>query len=422
MLALGPALSASYKSLGRGESRHLQTDMTGQFGLTDPLGTLDIGYGLSQFVGVTMRWFIDPGFPNRVYGFNMHVATENMSAMLDTPTADYIDSLQESLMPWQSKVITASVLAVVCELNAELDHSIEYFESLWNAPYVDPSSPASQDIWTQEDIYHVGMLMPVESDNTNLVIAKWNDNLNESFGSHLWQYSLSRQKYMGSWRVNRSSVELVNAIPLNQKVDDHCLLRSNWLSLAFLMTRQFKEFDWRYGTSGRDLYQKNIKSDATLLACMVWSRIVALAPKTMIDRSPNPQCVPEGLPELYYETNVAVETVAVTIKPGWGILVVLALYPVLLLSSIVFRIIIWPCSPIGEGFGLISLLASVEERSLALLEGAGLSRKLDRPVFVGYFVRRRNDDTDVAEAAEITSMLKTKQMKSEELSKGTKYH
>lgn len=155
---------------------------------------------------------------------------------------------------------------------------------------------------------------------------------------------------------------------------------------------------------------------------MVWSRIVALAPKTKIDRSPNPQCVPEGLPELYYESNVAVETVAITIKPGWAILVVLALYPVLLLSSILFRIIIWPHSPIGEGFGLISLLASVEKGSLALLEGAGLSGKLKRPVFVGYFVRRRNDDTNIAAAAEITSMLKTKQIKSEEISLGTTYY
>lgn len=243
MLALGPALSAVYKSLGGGETRYLQTDMTGQFGLTDPLGTHDIGYGLSQFVGVTKLWFDDPGFSNRVYGSNMHVATENMSAMLDSPTADYFDSLRGSLMPWQSKVITATVLAVVCELNAQLDHSIEYFESLRNAPYVDPSGPASQDIWTQENVYHVVMLMPVESDNTNLVIAKWNDNLNESFGSHLLQYSLSRQKYMGTWRVTQSSIELVNAISLNHRVDDHCLLRSNWLSLAFLMTRQFEEYD-----------------------------------------------------------------------------------------------------------------------------------------------------------------------------------
>lgn len=421
MLALGPALSAAYKSLGGGESRYQQKDMMGQFGLTSPLGTRKIGYGLSQFINATLPWFSDPGFPDRVYGVNMHVATENMSAILDSPTASYINSLQESLKPMESKVVTANVPAIVCESNLHLDQSVEYFQSLWRAPSPNTSSPSSAETWSQINTYHIGVLMPMESDNTNFIIANWNDRLDETFGSHLLQYSLSRQNYTGSWRVDKTSVKLVNAIPSYQRIDDHCLLRSNWLALADLYSKVFAEFDWRYHQKDRDFYQQHIKNDATLLASMVWSRIAALAPETVISLGPNPGCDPEGLPELTYETNVVIETVAVTIKPGWGIIFVLALYPILLVTSLVFRVISWPRSPIGEGFSLISLLASVEKRSLALLEGAGLSGKLDRPVFVGFFVNGKSDNTDSTEVGKIISLLKTREMRSEELSKGVKY-
>lgn len=420
MLALGPALSATYKSLG-GESRYSESNLVGQFGLSSPLGNNNIGYGLSQFVNATLPWFTNPGFPNRVYGFNMHVATDNMSAMLDAPTADYIASLQNSLKPLQSKTITATVSATVCEWNAQLDKSVDYFKTLMREPSPNTSSPTSAKTWTQLSTIHIAMLMPVESDNTNVVVARWDDSLNESFGSHLWQYTLSRQNYTGSWRVSQNSVELVNATPLYQRVDDHCLLKSNWLAMPDLYVRMFAEFDWRYHPTKSDFYHKWVKNDATLLASMVWSRLVALAPITVIGLTPNPRCDPEGLPELIYDSNVVLETVAVAVKPGWEILLVLALYPMLLLISLVLRLVVWPRPPIGEGFGLISLLASVERSSLALLEGAGLSGKLGRPVFVGFSVIGYNRKTDATKTGKITSSFKTRKIKSRTLNKETEY-
>ena len=121
---------------------------------------------------------------------------------------------------------------------------------------------------------------------------------------------------------------------------------------------------------------------------MVWSRLAALAPVTEIGLSPNLQCVPDGLPELHYDTNVFVEMTTVTIKPGWSITVVLALYLIVLFASLIFRVISSPLAPIGGSFGLISLLASVKNKSFEVLEGAGLSDKLKRPVFVGLLASR----------------------------------
>lgn len=98
-------------------------------------------------------------------------------------------------------------------------------------------------------------------------------------------------------------------MPSNQRILDHCLLRSNWLALPDLYVRIFAEYDWRYHARDRDFYQKYIKNGATLVASMVWSRIAALTPDTVnsaIGLSPNPRCDPEGLPTLSYGTNVTV--------------------------------------------------------------------------------------------------------------------
>ena len=399
--------------------------MTGQFGLIDPPGTHDIGYGLSQFVNATLPWFKDPGYPNRVYGFNMHVATENTSAMLDGPVSDYVNSLQASLQPTQSKIITATVPAIVAELNPHLSHSVQYFQNLSQEAAANTSSPSYVETWTEVNTLHIAMLMPIESDNTNLVIANWNDTSHETFGSHLRQYSLSRQNYTGSWRITPSSISLISATPTNQRIDDHCLLSNDWLALADLYTRMFAEYDWRYRSTDLAFYQANIKSDATLLASMVWSRIAAVGPETKtIGLTPQPSCTRDYLQDFQYDTDVTIETAAVTVKPGWGIIFVLAIYPTILIVSFVFRMIAWPLSPIGEGFGLVSLLASLNKSSLALLGGATLSGKLVCPVFVSFAVAGREDFQGLGSgrAGEITTFLGTKRGRSEGLEKGTKYH
>ena len=263
--------------------------------------------------------------------------------------------------------------------------------------------------------------MPVMSDNRIHIIANWDTGLNESFGSHLWQYSLSRQNYTGSWRVSRTSVEPVNAIPSNQLLEDHCLLRSSFSDLPDLFIKMLAQYDWRNHAENLVFYQEYIKNDATLVASMVWSRIAALtkdALRGVIGGSVNPQCGPEDLPVLFYNTSVTVETVTVTVKPGWGIFWVLALNPIVLFTSLAVRVMFWPQSPIGEGFGLISLLVSAGH---ALLDGAGLSGKLSRPVFVGISVSKRNNGKDDTGAGKITSFLKTEKLKSGGLNKGTKY-
>ena len=422
MLALGPGLSIAYKSLAGGQSSYTEKDLTGQFGLTHPLGKHSIGPGQSQFVNATLPWFKDPGF-NRVYGFNTHVSTENVSAMLDGPMPDYIDSLQASLGPRQHKVIRATVQAIVCEMKPKLDHDVDYYEHLFENPSMDISGPASGSTWLWQNNIWIGILLPAKTDNTNIVIGAWNDSKKETFKSHVLEYSLSRQLYNGSWSVSKDSVQLIDASPTHNRVEDHCLLRSNWLAIEDLYTHMLAEFDWRYRPSYRDadFYRDRVKSDSTFLASAVWSRIVAFAPWTEVNKTRNPDCAPVGLPTLSYNTTTTVATVAVTIKPDWRILMVLTLYPFILFATLIFRALFWPLSPIGERFGLVSLLASVDNNSLALLKGAGLSGQLKYSIFVGLFVSGRKDNIDVMRTGRITSVFETQKSRTGRLKKNTKY-
>ena len=421
MLAIGPALSVAYKALGGGETRFTHHSAYAHFGLTGPPGTQNIGYGISQFVNATLPWFKDSGF-DRVYGFNLHVATENMSAMLDGPMPDYVASLQEFMAPSPSKIVTATVPAIVCEIAPNLDHDVAYYQNLTRVFPYDTTGPSYADTWVTTNKMHVSMLLPVEHDNTNIITGDYSTLLNETFGDHLECYTLSRQNYKGSWRVTQTSVELIAATPSYEKIDDGCLLTNNWVALADLFTRMFAEFDYRFRPSGEAEIRQKIKTDSTLLAGMLWARLAAVAPVTEYGSAQNPLCYPDKpLPKIQYNTNVVEETAAQTIKPSIGTIVVLVLYPVILFGSLLFRTTWWPLSPIGEGFGLISLLASVESGSLALLRGASFSGKLERPVFIGFQVGTNPNTARGASGSAITSILDTRQSRSDKLVRGVKY-
>ena len=280
------------------------------------------------------------------------------------------------------------------------------------------------------------LLMPVEADNSNLLISNWDDTLNETFGANLRQYTLSRRKYTASWRVSQSIVELISASPQNERIDDRCLLTNNWLSLADLYTRMLAEFDWRYrdqsvftskSTNNSQTYREGIKSDSTMLASMVWSRVTAAdgpevwGPNDAIGAYPARECAPNGWPELRYDASVIEQTTAMTIRPGWGIIIVLALYPTILIGSLLWRVAIWPLSPVGQGFGLVSLMASVDKRYLQLLEGAGLSGQLQKPIFVGLSPGKVEAGSDTTETERIISSLGIEEVRSGLLKRKTMY-
>lgn len=320
MLGLGPALSVAYKALGGGQSHSVRYDATAQLGLTGPPGTQNLGFGLSQFVNATLPWYKDPGFPDRVYGFNMHVANENVTAMLDGPMPSYASSIQASLRSEQSKTGSANVTTLVCEQNARLSRSTDYYVNLYNGQGWQTGSRIVLGVaWVNDNKLHVAMLFPNQTDNRDIVVGNYNQSANESFGDHLRQYTLSRQKYTGTWHISKTSVQLTRAVPQHQPVDDRGLLSDNFRSCADLYAVTLAEYDWRYrnstdspsaATNDGSKYRDNIKSDSTFLAAMVWSRLVAVdgpevwAPDTTHGVYGSGPLAPGGRPELRYDERV----------------------------------------------------------------------------------------------------------------------
>lgn len=65
---------------------------------------------------------------------------------------------------------------------------------------------------------------------------------------------------------------------------------------------------------------------------------------------------------------------------------ILAIHPVLTTMAVLIKALLYT-TPIGDGFGLVSLLAGIKQESLAVLRGAALSGELERPVRVRFSVR-----------------------------------
>ena len=175
------------------------------------------------------------------------------------------------------------------------------------------------------------------------------------------------------------------------------------------------------------MYSKGIKSDSTMLASMVWSRLTAAdgpevwGPSDSLGAYRATECAPDGWPELRYDIPVIEHTSAVTIRLGWGIIVVLGLYPAILFGSLLRRICVQSLTPVGEGFGLVSLMASVDKGYLQLLEGASLSGKLRKPIFVGFDVGRGGAGSAFSEREKVTTLLGTQELRSGLLRKKAMY-
>lgn len=125
------------------------------------------------------------------------------------------------------------------------------------------------------------------------------------------------------------------------------------------------------GDAGK--YDIAVKTDSTPLAAVVWARSVAcLGPETWTPTSKQ-RLSDARISTLLYNTTKRIQREAVTVQRGWAISVVLLFNPLLLFVSLVGKVISYARSPIGSGFGVVSMLASIGKDECWVLRGAGLS-------------------------------------------------
>lgn len=199
-----------------------------------------------------------------------------------------------------------------------------------------------------------------------------------------------------TWHITRSTIELKSAVAdSEERISDAGIFTNNRVSPVELFIQALVEYDTHFRDRSpsrflNDFPEKTTRSAAAPLGLMIWARMVAwYGPETWgSDRQPSA----DHMALLRYDETMVEETESVVIKRGWKIAVVLALIPLLALASLAWRVLLRPDSPIGEGFGMVSILASVDAGDLLLLKGAGYSGKLKRTLNVGILSTGAVDD------------------------------
>jgi hypothetical protein len=130
-------------------------------------------------------------------------------------------------------------------------------------------------------------------------------------------------------------------------------------------------------------YQRNPRdSDVDTTPALIATLMsVAFTHDCDIDAPAAPWCEENIVKKRGDELRLALNRV--TLRRGVEILVILLVNPVVTVLAILVKCSLHSC-PVGDGVGVVSLLSAVDETSLRLLRGAGLSGRLTRKVDLSF--------------------------------------
>ena len=403
VLPLG--LSVSYKKFIGGFTTIGVQSTDATFGLTAAPGYQLIGNGLSLLVEVYLPFWIKSSL-GRTYGFNLYIADNRTAAILDAPLPKDLLRLQASLNGHESINITAKVNATVTQ-SIDISPSDRYNydgywyakESLFNQSGLIPDNVTNethQNIWAGTNMNQVTL----NYDYTEIFLSLWNDTKNQTFYSEAERFISSRRTCVGVWNLTRSNVNLVDVTSL-QSADEIDASQQRIIENGMNMIRpiflQFLgEYDWKTrkawdqplpGTSsstGPPQFYPTINTRPALVAAMLWARMTS-------ENGPERPRI-SGYERIYasYTKPAADITLAkkiVTLQRSPWLIVVLAIHPLLIISAVLAKATLYT-TPIGDGFGLISLLAGITDEGLHVLRGAALSGRLSEKVRVRFVARR----------------------------------
>ena len=404
LFALPLALSVSYKKFIGGFTTIGVQSTGATFGPTAAPGYQLIGNGLSLLVQVYLPFWIKPNL-GRTYGFNLYIADNRTAAILDAPLPKDLLRLQASLDEHESMNITAKVNATVTE-STEISPSERYDydgywhgkESLFNQSGLAPeeTNVTRQNIWAGTNMNPVTL----NYNYTEIFLSLWNDTQGQTFYSEAERFVSSRRTCVGVWNLTRSNVYLVDVTSL-QPADDVDVTQQriimNGMNLIRPLFLQFLgEYDWKTrerwdqplpGTSdsgGSPQFYPIFNTRPALVAAMLWARITS-------ENGPERPKV-SGY-ELKYTSyvkdagDIKVAKKIVTLRRSPWLILVLAIHPLLTVLAVLAKAMLYT-TPIGNKFGIISLLAGITEEGHEVLRGAALSGTLSQKIRVRFLTRK----------------------------------
>jgi hypothetical protein len=395
LFALPLGLSASYKNFVGGFTGLTIKSQDWTFGLTAAPGKQHIGGGLSLLVDAYLPFWVDPTFPG-TYGFNMFVSSPTIVAMLDGPLPDHVSQLQSTLAIDNSVLLTATVDATVAEV-LPLTPEERSNSSWWNdtyAQYGHGSDAGGLEAlqYTADLLFggYTGMLAEQGSGNySQIFTGLWNTTLNESFESTAQRYTLTRRPCVGVWNITSSSVTLKNAAITEDAATaltstNQSLVQNNYLGIQAFFGPFLEEYDWHnwVNFAQEPRLPRNASMGPGLVAAIVWARQVTFSGP----ERHNPGDIWNSLNQ--YERNsadVLTQMEARTLRRSGALIFVLAIQPFLTILTILGKWLLYSV-PIGQDFGLISILGGICQSDLEMLKGSAFSGKLSSPVKIRFLV------------------------------------
>ncbi|KAH8659932.1 hypothetical protein BX600DRAFT_383808 [Xylariales sp. PMI_506] len=387
------SLSVAYKKLTEGSSTmEIQSQLPRYYGLLPlPLGTFNamnnsIFYMINAsvpYITASLSAGSTPRFP-AVYGFNTVLLDNTSTALLDLPAPDFLPSIQRNLTVGESWSISAAVNGTIARYNETIS-SYRDDDTFWTSALSNSYNPTGLATISLYNGYQIGLInglqnLHSESPGPYCLIGFFKGNAyglniynnmtdpaSLAFRQSAYMFDIYRERCEGKWTVTRSSIQLVNGNCTGERTKqevfnsttpyyaDALPILSQWLS-RYTPTNSQSQSLW------------TIPSLTTSVVSMFWSRVIYLNPTN------------NEYPEIYYPPiNETIWSTKPALQADWGLYLTLSIHP-MLCAIMLLSICICYETPIGKGFGLISVLAGIRKEDLDQLLGAGLSGTLAEEV------------------------------------------
>lgn len=370
LFALPLGLSAGYKNFGGGRVTVPANLPSGIFGLSSPPKTQNLGNGISLMVTTALPFLTSPTL-ERTSGFNILPITNKSTAYLDVPLPEYVEDLRARMGSEESILFTADVLGTVCSARDVTADQIAMSYS---------SSTIIEPLFPGQFALSAGL-----TDNRLIVTSIWGvdgSDEGQSYASQARAFSLDRRACIGTWNITLSSMALQNASCALSGSGNQSLVEDNFNAL-FQFTYLLGEFMASSDFKSALRNPTYIDTGPIAVGAMLWARLLSLNG-------------PENAPDANFERYASLTTYSSqprnvhaevgALRRHWALYAIILVYPAMTLTAIVAKALCLWHSPIGEGFGIISLLAGIDPQTLDILTGAALSGKLSRPVSMGISV------------------------------------
>lgn len=405
LLLLPLGLSVLYKRFTGGVGI-LQSNITS--GLYAPAalpGLQNVGFlgvmvnATLPFIGATSDDTPLPTFTDgaKAYGFNILLLSNSSAAALDTPLSNQISDIQRELNLDDVSILTANVRATVVSHNSTAENhrnDTSFWQKYFPAEGDDGHLDYLQLLPLFWEYYYVirakstpGANEPFQWDHSWIFVAISNFSTPISrlaFQQKALGFDIKRHSCQGTWRITRSSIDLLSGSCLDQPLAyEFQYYKNSFMTSSFDSLSMQAQYLQRFA---KDASHWALPTHVVTLASIFESSVaeargfVHLQPEGPLWNIWNLSLDVEfPYNETYLVSNTSLHRQVPTLKADAWFYVILWVQPVMTIIAFLATMFLYE-TPISRGFGLVSILAGVERDSLDVLVGATLSGELENSV------------------------------------------